>query len=678
MFDSIRCLVVVVFIGCSDPHPGGPDAARSVDASLADGSPACSSYQPPAGHEQLNPRGIQLVDVTDAIGVRYRAGRLVGDAYGIGAGVGVGDVDGDGDPDVVLARNGDPASPDPSGPPTLLLTVPTADGWGFEESPAFAGSLSSVSGVGVALGDADGDGDLDVFIAAQGRDALLRNRGDGTFDDVTDEAGVGGPDGDWSTSAVWSDVNGDGALDLYVASFVLADSPYDDPRVRNRLYLNRGESFEDVSDQADVAGRGGSHAVLVADLDGDWESELYVANDTFAVDGEFGTAALDPDVVYDPIHVDPRGVPVFFDRAAQWGVDHPNSSMGIALGDIDMDGDDDLYVADFGRNRAQLWDSALERYFPDGFRYGLRASTPPGVSGPVLVAWGVEFVDLDRDGALEVFVVNGDIGVQPPDAGWCQHDLYFRASAPGLPFADSTTAVGLSDVLSPCSQDEARNGRGFARADFDGDGDDDVVVAPYAEAYRFYRNDTPTCGRTFVRARLRGTVSAPDPVGAVVSVEDDRGILRRRQLYGGGQPCSQGDRVLELGLDGARSVSRATVRWPSGLVQRVEDSLVVNGEVDIVEPRWLTLSRTEAGVGDPAPVLEYVALDAFGEPLGRAGAGRHVVVSRSDGGSAPVTDHGDGRYTAVLVHPAEIRYTVVRIAVDGVVLAPRLIVDYHP
>ncbi|RMH38403.1 MAG: hypothetical protein D6689_19720, partial [Deltaproteobacteria bacterium] len=658
---------------------GAPAGARGATGGAPAGALACEPYAPPPAAAERNPHGIRLADITGDLAVDLPAGRSLPDPFAFGAGVAAGDLDGDGDVDFVVARNDDPSSPAPTGPTTVVWNDGAVDGVpALRVDSAVAARFAGVRSIGAAVADVDGDGDLDVFVANRGPDVLLENDGAGGFVDVTAAAGVAGPAGDASTGAVWADVNADGLLDLYVLSFVAGDAIARDPALANRLYLQRPDrTFVEVAGAAGAAGLGASHAALIADLDGDAGLEIYVADDTFAVDGRGGTAVLDGDAVFDPLAISDDGVPTYADRAADWRVDHRSSSMGLALADLDGDGFDDLYVADFGVNRVQLWDPAFGGYRTDGGTLGLAGSPPVGVAGTRMVTWGVQAVDLDRDGRDEVIAVNGDVIAAPPGSGPCQHDAVFRRLQPGYPFADVSADVGWPAGDDPCGAGDARNGRGFALADFDGDGDLDLVIAPYAERYRFVRNDTPACGRTFVRVRLRGTVSAPDPVGAELAVVTARGEVLRRVLYGGGQPYSQGDRVLEIGLDGDAAVARAEVRWPSGLVQRIDDQLEVGGEVTVVEPRWLWIDRRVADLGDPAPVLAYEPVDEWGAPLGAAGAGRDVRVVRSDGGDAEVVDRGDGTYVAALPHPAEARTTVVAVVDGGAVLAPRLTVLYR-
>jgi hypothetical protein len=629
-----------------------------------------------------NPYGIALVDVTATLPALYYGGRMSPDLWGVGSGVALADVDGDGDLDVILARLDDPASGRPGGPPTLLKNDgPAGELAAFVEDASFAAAVANRKTHAAAVGDFDRDGDVDVFLGANGVDTLLVNDGAGGFTDVTAAAGVAGRDDDITVGALWADVNTDGLLDLFVVDHTAVAPPASHPANANRLHLGRGDgTFEDVSVAAGVAGDGAIQAALAADLDGDGDLEIYVANDRFAIDGELEIPdlTLDADGYLDPVAFDDAGRPLYTDRAAAYGVAGPRSSMGIALGDLDGDGADDLYVTDWGANHPQIWSPALAGYVVDDGAWGLAVRDHAGDT--LLVSWGTRFVDLDRDGQVEAFVVNGSISEPLGCDTQRQLDVVLRQPAFGAGFVDITASVGLPySFACPAPADTPLAGRGLAVGDLDGDGDDDLVVSGFVEPYRFYRNDTPALARPRLRVRLRGTVSAPDPIGAVLRVTLPDGQKLHRTLYAGGDTHSQSARVLEIGSDGADAVTSAFVLWPSGLEQRIDalPGFSLAAELSLVEPEWLALSARTAIATDPAPALTYAPVDATGAPLGPAGSGKAVVVTRSDGVAVTVVDDGDGTYSATLPHPSSARVTVLLVTVDGAPLRPHLAVTYH-
>lgn len=637
------------------------DAAAS-DARPADaGLPAADAGPDASPH---NPHGIALTEATPAL---YHGGRSHPDPWGIGSGVAIADLTGDGLPDLVLARMFDPASERPGGPPTLLVNL---GGFAFAEDAAFAAALDGVHAHGVAVADYDGDGDLDVFLAATGFDVLLDNDGAGAFDDATARAGVAGPGGDQSIGALWADLNRDGRLDLYVAQYASTAPPSGTGQVGNRLYLNRGDGlFEPVAGAGGAAGAGATNAALASDLDNDGDLELYCANDQFAVDGVLGLpdSGLSPDAWYSLQSIDGEGVPAFADRAASRGITAPRSSMGVALGDVDADGLDDLYVTDWGPNHLQLWNPDTLRYDVDDGAWGLGVRDT-GDPTELLVSWGARFVDLDRDGWRELYVVNGAITEPISCSAHRQLDRFLRRADATPWFRDVTALVGLPDGY-PCPAPAGApiSGRGLAIGDLDGDGDDDLIVTGYVEPYRFYRNDTPQAGRHRVRVRLRGTVSAPDPVGAALIVTLPGGRKLRATQYAGGDTHSHSDRVLEIGLDGETEVADARVLWPSGLIQRIDGEpwFALDTVLAIEEPAWLELSADSAAPGDPAPVLTY-----------RGAPGAAFTMARGDGVVATATEVTPGVFEVPLPHPGIARVTALELRVGGVLLRPRPSVRY--
>jgi hypothetical protein len=665
---------------CGEPPANGADDAGSPDAqaldagAVPDAAPLADAAAAPDADPD-NPFSIRLTEVTGTFAEPYYGGRATLDPWGVGSGTALADLDGDGDIDVVLARTDNPASGRPGGPPTLLRNT-TGDFGGFEADAVFGALLAGVQAHAAAAGDYDRDGDIDLFLACAGADRLLANDGSGVFTDVTVAAGVAGPSGDVSVGAMWADLNGDGLLDLYVAAHTPANPPASHPLNANRLYINLADgTFADGTASAGAAGDGVSQATMVADLDNDGALEIYAANDGYAVDGTPGLkgTGLDADAYYDLIAIDGEGMPSFVDRGAEVGITAPRSSMGLALADLDRDGYDDVYVSDWGTNHVQLWNAGLGVYTVDPAPWGLEVRN--NAAGTLFVSWSARFVDLDRDGLEEIYVVNGSISEPLGCDSQSQLDVFLRRPAVG-PFVDITERVGLPyDFLCPAAPDTPLEGRGLAVGDLDGDGDDDLVVSGYVEPYRFYRNDTPQTGRHRLRVRLAGTVSAPDPIGAVLQVTPTAGTKQRRTLYAGGDTHSQSARVLEAGLGDAVGVDDARVTWPSGLVQRIE--VPIDTTTTVVEPEWLTLSGRVVAPADAPPVLTYAPVDELGVPLGVGGAGKTVVVLRSDGAPVTVTDAGDGTYSAPLPHPGIARRTTVTLEVDGELARPRLLINYR-
>ena len=660
----IALLFFVAACGGDDVPPFvAADARSAADAAVTDALTSDASTDPvPA---------IRLSDVTASVG-ELAGGARSDDYWGVGSGAAVGDLNGDGRPDIVLARcdQGD-------GGPVTLLAHSDAGAWDFTASPGFSARFAGRCAHAVALGDYDNDGDLDVFIGIDGRDVLLRNNGAASFSDATMAAGVAGPDGDVTSGAVFADVNGDGLLDLYVLAHTPLMMPTSDPLNANRLYLNNGNGSFRLLASTVVAGDGSSQAALIADLDNDGDLDIYVANDTFAVDEMLGYKTLQPDALLAAQSRDDSGAPSYVDRAASFGLAVRRSSMGVALTDLDGDGRDELYVTDYGPNHLHMWQADAGRYYDRAAAWA--AARGRNAHQEYNVSWGARFVDFDRNGRVELLIANGQVSRAINCSGWSQLDLYLRRD--GDRFTDVTAGVGWpSSTDCPPTDTLPLASRAVVLGDLDGDGDDDVIVTPWDESYRFYRNDTDQTDRHRVRVRAIGTVAAPDPVGLVMDVRTVDGTSLRRTLYSGGDTYSQSDRVLEAGLRGDGGVTSVWLHWPSGYDQRIDgrNDFALDTTLTITEPAWLTLSARATSSSDPVPVMTYRPVDQTGLFLGAAGAGKSVTATRSDGVPVSFVDHGDGSYTAALPHPGSARITVIRVQVDGAPVAAALTVNYEP
>jgi tetratricopeptide (TPR) repeat protein len=530
-------------------------------------APRPTAPSPPATAIAAAGAGPWFVDDAAGAGLQFvhhngwEMARLIPPASASG-GVGLLDYDGDGWLDVYVVQGG----PFPAGPQAPRdgdrLFRNRGDG-SFEDVTEQAGIAGRVRGYGhgVAVADFDNDGRPDVFLTRWHAYVLLRNRGDGRFEDVTERAGLAG-DRDWPTSAAFADFDQDGDLDLYVCHYLSWDvhdhpvcvdprdpatyhcHPRDFPALPDRVFRNDGGRFVDATADAglvDPDGRG--LGVVAADLDDDGKVDLYVAND--------GTANY-------LLHN--RGGFHFEERALDAGAAASGSGlfqagMGVACGDLDGDGRVDLAVTNFYNESTSFFRNL------GGGRFGEQGDAI-GVGPPsrYLLGWGIAFPDVNNDGRLDLMTANGHIYDARPQ-------LPFTMPVQLLLGGGDGRLTDVSRQAGPPFQ-SLHLGRGLAAGDLDNDGRVDALVVAQNEPLIYLHNQT-RAGH-FVVLRLEGTTSNRDAVGARVTLAaGGRRLVAQR--IGGGSYQSASDPRLHFGLAGATRVETLEVRWPSGRVDRYRD-----------------------------------------------------------------------------------------------------------
>lgn len=428
----------------------------------------------------------------------------------------------------------------------------------YLELGSAAGLALTIYGHGACANDFDNDGFSDLFLTGLHQTKLMRNNGDGTFDDVTVAAGVHAST--LTTSAAMADLDSDGDLDLFVATYahVSLEKSLDcrrngrrihcDPRNYNpqedHLFLNRGDgTFQDESRAVacgEQAGRG--FGVVIADFDEDSQLDIFVAND-------MSTNHLFLN----------RGGRHFEEAAVRFGCAVSNegrvmAGMGVACADYDHNGLLDLFVTNFYRDKNVLFAGFGSKGFLDRSDDSLL-----GHSSYDRLGWGALFLDAELDGRLDLFVANGHVSDRG-DEPYRMRPQFYRNLGNGR-FDE------LTDLLGPFFQ-KPELGRGAACVDLDDDGRIDIVCCHIGRPAGVLMNRTDPIGRWF-GLELIGRRSCRDAVSAVIRVRTSEGV-RRYDIVGGGAFLSSSDRRIVVGLGNEPVPTNVEISWPSGLRQTVE------------------------------------------------------------------------------------------------------------
>lgn len=417
-------------------------------------------------------------------------------------------------------------------------------------------------GMSGVAGDIDRDGDIDLFLTNYGPNKLYLNQGDGTFLEVAESFGL--DDSQWGIGCALFDFNSDGHLDLYAGNYLKYDpnykmvypadvfpGPLSYSGVPDKLYMGIGGGrFKDVSSTSGVAGLAGrTMGVTAVDFDGDGDIDVFAAND-----GMENHLLLN------------QGDGTFENQAMLAGVafgqnGEATSAMGPEVGDFDRDGDLDLLVPD-------MLYGCLYRNEGKGFftEQGANVGMAPALGQ--YVSWSGNFLDANHDGFLDVFISNGNAHRMEPE-----EDLLFLNLG-------GTKMVDVSNHCGSAFQEKGLS-RGSALIDFDNDGDLDIVEVQLNGPARLLRNDLKDA-KTWVQFRLIGTSSNTNGYGALVKITAD-GQSQVQQLRSSSGYLSQSDPRLHFGLNGVRQIQRVEVMWPSGKVQVLE-KLAVNRLHLIQEP----------------------------------------------------------------------------------------------
>src|SRR6516164_2350615 len=513
--------------------------------------PACAS---------VSELGFRFADVTGAAGIHFQhntgayGGKLLPET--LGSGCAFLDYDADGWQDILLVNSMD--WPGHKRQRTTLKLYHNNRNGTFTDITRTAGLDVEMYGMGAAIGDYNNDGFPDIFITCVGQSRLFRNTGKGTFVDVTKASGLAGKQG-LSTSAVWFDYDRDGLLDLFVCNYVRWSAEHDvfcslDGKNKSYctpeayrgdtcwLFHNRGDGiFEDVTSTSGIFDTSSkSLGVAMYDFDQDGWPDLFVANDT------------QPNKLY---RNQRNGK--FKDVAVELGLAFSNegkarAGMGVDIADFDNSGKPGIVVTNFDNEMIGL-------YRLDGKNFDdIALQSGVGSASRNTLGFGCVFFDANLDGLVDLVVANGHIDdtvrnirgnvgyAQPPQLFLNEGNSKFRdvAGEVGGGFADSKV------------------GRGLAVADFDRDGDLDLLITTNNGPAYLYRNDQLAANRS-VRLHLVGTKSNRDAIGAGVHLHCN-GQVQTRLVRSGSSYLSQSELPLTFGLGKADAVDKIVVDWPSG------------------------------------------------------------------------------------------------------------------
>jgi hypothetical protein len=528
---------------------------------------------------------VQFVDVTQKAGINFihhtgaTGKKLLPEA--MGSGCAFIDLDGDGWADILLINGKDWAA---SGKHYFPALYHNNHNGTFTDITKGSGLDVEMYGMGVAVADYDNDGLPDVYITALEGDRLFHNEGHGHFRDVTALSGI--HNANFGTSAAWFDFDRDGKADLVVANYVQWTPQTDvrcslDGKTKSyctpesykgqslRLYHNLGGGkFQDVTQKAGLADPASkSLGIAVFDYNGDHWPDLFIANDT------------QPNKLY---RNNKNGT--FTEEGLQAGVAYGDDgkargAMGADAADYDRSGRQHLLVGNFSKQMLALYHNDGSGLFVDN-----AAPTVVGQASLLSLTWAAFFLDFDLDGFMDIFAANGHL---EPDINRVQSDLFFKE--PPLLFRNLGQG-NFQNVSQDSGPDFKRPivARGAAYADFDHDGDPDILISTSGGPAVLLRNDGGN-KNNWLNVKLVGAKSSRSGLDSVVRIESASG-RQSQTVHSGSSYCSQSDLALIFGLKQDRVINRLTVEWSSGQVQQFAN-VPVNQFITIDESKGISPSK---------------------------------------------------------------------------------------
>jgi hypothetical protein len=512
----------------------------------------------PAAADPCSPLRLRHAEAQAGLSFRHDPGKS--DARHLpetmGSGLAWLDYDGDGWMDLYVVQSG-AFPPDGSSRGADRLFRNRGDGT-FEDVTARARIADRAYGQGATAADVDGDGDTDLYLTDFGPDTLLLNRGDGTFEDATARSGLGA--GGWSSSAAFADADGDGDLDLYVARYVKYDP-------NNGLFC--GDFATGRRDYCDISLFEGENDLFYRNRgNGTFEDATAAAGFSSANGRGLGVLFTDLDGDRRPdVYVANDMTPnllfhnlgggrfedvSLFSGAAVDAAGKAQAGMGLAAGDFDGDGDPEITVTNFDAEVNSFYRNLGDLQFED-------ASASSGLGPPSynLLGFGIIAADLDLDGDLDAYVANGHVFEHPKwdSVLYAQPDLILAGDGHGR-FENRSCALPPG---------EPQVGRGLAAGDYDSDGRPDLAMQNSGGPLELLRNET---NGIWVGVVLEGRAPNTAAVGAKVTLVSP-GRRQVRWSMAGDSYQSTSDRRLLFGLPAGETPKELEVVWPSGRTQRL-------------------------------------------------------------------------------------------------------------
>ena len=540
-------------------------------------APLMSSYgqehTPGPTESSSGPPG-KFVEITASSGINFRyQSSHTSKKYlpeTMGAGVALFDYDNDGRLDIFFVNGAPLADPTPKGSipqktgPQYWnrLYHQKADGT-FEDVTERAGLQGTGYGMGVAVGDYDNDGFEDLYVTAYGGNKLYHNNGDGTFSDVTVKAGVGG--GGWSTSAAWVDLDGDGFLDLVVLRYLEWD--FDDiwcgeHKEGSRAYCHP-DLFTPIAPLVYHNNGNGTFTEIARNIGLSKPGKsLGIAIADYDHDGRIDLFIANDSMVEFLYHQKANGTFEDVGLMSEVAVDVDGrtfAGMGVDFADYNNDGWPDIVVTDLANQRYALYQNNGD----GSFTY---SSASSGISRMTLThsGWGVRFLDYDNDGWKDLLIAQG-------------HDLdTIEQNFPSLRYREPmllarNTAKGFLDVSAESGNvfRQPWVARGLAIGDLDNDGRLDAVVTTNDGPIHLLHNELQT-GNHWLLLKLVGHKSNRDAIGAEVNLVTAGG-QQYATVSTTGSYLSASDKRVHFGLGKAKQAQKIEIRWPSGIVQTLKD-----------------------------------------------------------------------------------------------------------